>query len=171
MYLVFYVPKVKKKIIIGVLIIIILLGVLIYVVLQKNKTSRVEPQVEIPLTEEVAEPFKAGEVGEVSEEEMKEKGISSLSPVVFNTSGVISEVKSDRLIVQGSGSNFSDQQPRELTLIFTDSTIINDPAKKSFYKGLKGLEKLKPGAKISIEGIENIRGKTEFKVSGINILQ
>ena len=120
--------------------------------------------------EEIAEPYKPGEVGEISEEEIKEKNILPLPPAVFNTSGKILEVKSDRLIVQGSGSNFSDQKPRTLTLIFTGSTTVYDPKTKFISQGLEGLKYLKPGMEISIESPINIRGKIEFETSSINVL-
>jgi hypothetical protein len=120
--------------------------------------------------EEIAGPFKKGEIGEISEKEAKEKGISPLPPAVFNTSGKILEIKSDRLIVQGSGSNFTDQKPRTLTLIFTDSTTVYDPKTKFISQGLAGLKYLKTGMEISIESSGNIRGKTELQVSSINIL-
>lgn len=159
--------KINKNIIIGISMAVILIfgGVLIYTLFEKGKI----PQVETPKVEEVTEPFKPGEIGEISEE-AKEKEIPPLPPVIFNTSGIISEIKTDRLIVQGSGSNFADQKPRELTIIFTNSTIVNDPVKKSYYQGFEGLRKLKPEMKISIEGTENIRGKIEFEVSSLNIL-
>jgi hypothetical protein len=125
--------------------------------------------VEKPVPE-VSEPFKPGEIGEISEKEAEEKGILPLPPAVFNTSGKILEVKSDRIIVQGSGSNFTDQKPRELTLIFVDSTTVYDPKTKFISQGFDGLKYLKPGMEISIESSGNIRGKTEFQVSSINIL-
>ena len=121
-------------------------------------------------TEEIAEPFKPGEVGEIPEEEAKEKNISPLPPTIFNTSGIIQEIKEDRLIIKGDGSNFEDREPRELNLIFNDSTITSDSNRKITYQGLEGLKYLKPGMKVSIEGTENIRGKIEFKVSSISIL-
>lgn len=120
-------------------------------------------------TEEIPEPFKKGEVGEISEKEVEEKGILPMPLVIFNTSGKILEVKSDRLIVQGDGSNFVDQKPRELNVIFIESTTTLEPGQKVRYQGFTGLKYLKPGMEIAIEGAENIRGKTEFEASIINI--
>jgi len=74
------------------------------------------------------------------------------------------------LIVEGDGFNFADQKPRELTIIFTDSTITFEKNREIKYQGLTGLKHLKEGMKILISGDENIRGKTEFKVRTINIL-
>jgi hypothetical protein len=131
--------------------------------------KKVPPKI-VEKPEEIAEPFKKGEIGELTEEEIKEKNILPLPPAVFNTSGKISEVKSDRLIVQGSGSNFIDQKPRTLTLIFTASTTVYDPKTKFISQGLNGLKYLKPGMEISIESPINIRGKIEFEISSINVL-
>ena len=118
-------------------------------------------------TEEIAEPFKKGEIGEP---EGEEKPQIELPPVISNTSGTVKEIKKDRLIILGDGSNFSDQKPRELTLIFTDSTIIFEPGQKIEYEGFEGLKHLKAGDLISISSPENIRGKTEFTVNYINKL-
>ena len=113
--------------------------------------------------------FKSGDIGEISKEEAEQKEILSLPLVIFNTFGVISEIKTDRLIVQGSGSNFADKQPRSLTIIFTNSTETLTPGQKVKYQGLDGLKHLKPGMEIGIQGSENIRGKIEFRASIINI--
>jgi hypothetical protein len=118
--------------------------------------------------EEIAEPFKKGEIGELTKKETEEKKVLPLPQMIFNTSGTISEVKKDRLIVLGDGSNFSDQKQRELTLIFTDSTITFESGQKIQYQGLEGLKHLNPGDSISISSSENIRGKTEFIVNTIN---
>jgi len=117
--------------------------------------------------EEIAEPFKKGETGEPKGEE---KPQIELPPVISNTSGAVKEIKKDRLIVLGDGSNFSDQKPRDLTLIFTDSTITFEPGQKIKYEGFEGLKHLKVGDQISISSSENIRGKTEFIVNYVNKL-
>ena len=131
------------------------------------------PQIEEkpPLVEEIPKKLKPGEIGEITEEEIEEKGILPLRQIVFNTSAIISEVKEDRLIVQGSGTNFADREPRELTLIFTESTLTMKIAKEIKYQGFDGLKYLKPGMSILIEGAENIRGKTEFEARYIHILE
>jgi hypothetical protein len=125
---------------------------------------------EKPKQEEISEPYKPGEIGEIPEEKIEKEKISPLPQIIFDTTGVISQVKSDRLIVQGSGSNFADQKQRELTIIFTNSTITFEKGQKVEYQGLDGLAHLKEGMEILIQGEENIRGKTEFKARTINIL-
>jgi hypothetical protein len=117
--------------------------------------------------EEIATPFKKGEIGEPKE---GEKPQTELPLVISNTSGTVKEIKKDRLIVLGDGSNFSDQKQRDLTLIFTDSTVTFEPGQKVRYEGFEGLKHLEIGDQISISSPENIRGKTEFVVNYINKL-
>jgi len=163
--------KINKNIIIGIAIAVILIftSILIYAFLQKSKIS----QVEIPIltsTPQIAEEVLApGEIGEIKETEIPEGvQIPELPPVIFNTAGTITEIKTDGLIVQGLGSNFTDQKPRELTLIFTDETITFELGQKVQYQGLEGLKHLKTGEEVNISSPENIRGKTQFIVDYIN---
>jgi len=128
------------------------------------------PKIEEKLTKEIPEALKPGEVGEISEKEAEEKRILLPPPTIFNTSGTISEVQSDRLIVQGSGSNFADQKPRQLTLILSDLTLTMKLGTEIKYQGLEGLKYLKSEMNVLIEGNENIRGKTEFEARYIQIL-
>jgi len=160
----------KQADIITVILILIIIGIIIFWInfwlsLPKPIPSKIEEK-----PPQVSELLKPGEIGEISEKEIEEKGIQPIHPVVFNTSGVILEIKSNRLIVQGSGSNFADQKPRELTLIFTDSTLTMKLGSQIKYQGLEGLKYLKPGMTILIEGNENIRGKIEFDTRYIHIL-
>ena len=120
--------------------------------------------------EEISEVLKPGEVGELTEKETEERKLLPLDKTIFNTSGTILEVKNDRLIVRGSGTNFADRNSRELTLIFTDLTLTMKLGQETKYQGLEGLKYLKPGMQILIEGNENIRGKTEFEARYIQIL-
>lgn len=145
---------------------IIIFWISFFISLPKPAPLQIEEKP--PLVEETPEEFKGGEVGETTETEERE--VLPLPQVIFNTSGTILEVKADRLVAQGSGSNFADQKPRELTIIFTDSTTIFKTNQKVRYQGLDGLKYLTPGMEISIEGAENIRGKNEFRASIINIL-
>jgi len=117
--------------------------------------------------EEIPEELKPGEVGEPKE---GEKPSVELPPVISNTLGTVQEIKTDRLIVSGNGSNFSDQKARELTLILTELTTTFELGQKIEHKGFEGLKHLKIGDEISIASPENIRGKTEFTVDYINKL-
>lgn len=106
------------------------------------------------------ERLKPGTIGE-------EETLAPIPSIVSNTTGIISKIESNRLIIQGSGSNFADQKPRTLTLIFTDSTITKKLGTKVEYQGLQGLKQLKAGMTISIMGAENLRAKTEFEAEYI----
>jgi hypothetical protein len=117
--------------------------------------------------EEIAEPLKSGEIGEIAEEETEEKEILPLPQVIFNTTGIIKEVREDYLLVDGDGSNFLDKKPRVLTVKVTEDTVISEKGQKIWYKGFEGLKYLKVGEEITFQATENIRGKTEFFVDSI----
>ena len=166
------IPKINKNIIIGVSIaaILIFISIIIYAFWQKDKIAQVEVPAEVPVEVQTIEEILApGEIGEIKETEISEGvQIPELPPVIFNTAGTIIEIKTDGLMVQGLGSNFTDQKPRELTLIFTDETITFELGQKVQYQGLEGLKHLKTGEEVNISSPENIRGKTQFIVDYIN---
>lgn len=116
------------------------------------------------------EEFKAGEIGEPETPEEKENA-PSLLLLIVNTTAQVKEIKENGIIALGSGSNFVDQKPRELTLLFTRETLVGKIGSRNFQIGLEGLKELKPGMQILIEGDENIRGKTQFKIKTINIIK
>jgi hypothetical protein len=124
--------------------------------------------------EEIAESLKPGKVGEIKVKGETGQETPLITPTlplsIFSTTGVILEVKNDRVIVKGDGFNFADQKPRELTIIFTNSTLVFSKGQKMQYEGLAGLKYLKSGMEILIGSDENIRGKTEFRAKTINIL-
>jgi len=162
--------------ILTVVLVLINIGIVIFwisffVSLPKPTPPKIEEKP--PLVEEIPEALKPGEVGEikVKEETGEEKPLvtPTLPLTIFSTTGVISEVKDDRLIVKGDGFSFADQKPRELIVIFTDSTITFEEEQKTKYQGLAGLRYLRTGIGILIGSEENIRGKTEFKAKTINI--
>lgn len=94
----------------------------------------------------------------------------TLPPAIFDTTGTILEIKSDRIIVQGKGTNFADGVSRTLTVIFTDTTLTFSKDKTFRWKDEAGLKQLQPGMQILIGGAENIRGKIEFKAKTISML-
>lgn len=113
--------------------------------------------------------LKSGTVGETNVDEPQN---NPLPPAIFNTAGIITEIKNDRIVIAGNGSNFKDEAPRELNVVFTDNTtVFVSRDQKVKYNGIEGLQNLKVGYEISIEGAENIRGKTEFIGGTINVLQ
>jgi len=112
------------------------------------------------------------ESGTIGETEIDKFRDNPLPPIIFNTSGVIVEIKSDQIIIVGNGSNFNDEIPRELSIIFSNDTIVFVSGdQKIKYEGLGGLQNLKVGDEILVSGKENIRGKTEFKGGTIKVLQ
>lgn len=121
-------------------------------------------------TEEVSGLLKPGTVGEISQNGGGVSPEIEIASYVRDTSGVIQEIKEDRIVVQGDGFNFADQAPRLLTVIFTEDTITQKPGGANKQVGLEGLKQLKSGMEILISAIENIRGKTEFKADIITIL-
>lgn len=121
------------------------------------------PVIEQPAS--IISPLKPGEIGEPK---TGETPTANLPKFIFNTTGTVKEIQKDKLVVLGSGSNFSDKEKRELTLIFTEGTVTFESGQKIKYQGLEGLKHLKIDEKISISSFENIRGKTQFIVNTIN---
>ena len=156
--------------ILTVILVLFNIGIIIFWInfwIGLKKVSPPKIEVKPKQAEEIAEPFKKGEIGEPKGEE---KPQIELPPVISNTSGTVKEIQKERLIILGSGSNFSDQKSRELILVFTDSTITFESGQKVQYQGLEGLKHLKVGDSIAVSSTENIRGKTEFIVNYINKL-
>ena len=152
--------------ILTVILVLFNLGIIIFwisffVTSPKPTPAKIEEE-SIPFAEEALQP---GEIGELKEVEKPE---NELPTFIFNTSGVIKEINKDKIIVLGNGSDFSDKKPRELTLIFDESTITFESGQKIRYQGLEGLKHLEIGESISVSSSENIRGKTEFIVNTIN---
>jgi len=159
----------KQADILTAILILIIIGIIAFWMNLWLSPKKVTPPpvVEKPALkiEEISESLKPGEIGEPKE---GEKPQIELPPVISGTGGTIKEIKKDRLIILGDGSNFSDQKQRDLTLILTDSTITFEPGQKSKYQGFEGLKHLKVDDLIAVSSIENIRGKTEFIVNYIN---
>ncbi|MDD4358375.1 MAG: hypothetical protein PHY30_01000 [Candidatus Pacebacteria bacterium] len=85
---------------------------------------------------------------------------------IFHTSGTITAIQANSVIIKGIGTNFDDQMKRDLTVVINESTTVN---------GVKGnlehfKKSLKVGDKISIEAPYNIHGKTEFLARYINTI-
>jgi hypothetical protein len=159
----------QKKVVPIVLITNTLLLLLIFTVAIFAVQLKVISRSKSPVTElkpNYSGSFKAGIIGE---EEASTK-FAEFPQVLYNTSGKIKEIRTDRIIITGSGASFADQQPRDLILLVTSSTITNTKDGSKSYTGSSGLMILKSGMEILVEGAENIRGKTEFMANYINIL-
>lgn len=161
--------------------VLIFAGILYFVKkeVSEKTASKENPKSEVAMTPKMATPKEvgAGNVGETKETLGGEK-IVTLPPevggpprvlpsAIFNESGKIKEIKKNSLIIEGTGYNFADQRPRDLTLKFTENTVTNaqDGTKQL---GFQGLTYLKIGESISFESPENIRGKEEFEVTYVN---
>jgi hypothetical protein len=131
-------------------------------------------------TTTLSEKMESGEEGEIEEgktlEEVNPEAVTSpvrspgtaMPSAVFNTKGEIIELRSDSILVKGSGENFEDQKSRTLTVKITEETIVFEKRQESRYEGLEGLEYLNEGEEILISSSGNIRGKTEFEAGYIN---
>ena len=145
-------------------LVLINLGIVIFWInfwISLPKTAPPEIAKKYPSLADFPESFQPGEIGEFPE---GEKPPGKLSLVISNTAGTIQTIKEDRIIILGIGSNFLDRKKRELTLIFTDSTITLEPGQKIRYQNFEGLKRLKIGDFVTVSSSENIRGKTEFTV-------
>lgn len=163
----------NQKIVLTVILVTIHIVVITFLIscfLCPNKRKSSQSNQVLIKQEEIPEPYKAGGEGELTEEEIKNQNILPPLSVISNTSGKIIQVRLTSILVKGDGSNFVDQQPRDLTVNFTDSTITSNNTKNTSYSGLEGLKYLQAGMDIVIQGAENIRGKTEFYASIINII-
>jgi hypothetical protein len=114
-----------------------------------------------------------GEIKIKDETTGEEKSLvtSIMPPAIFSTAGNIIEKKENSLIVTAEGTNFADGASRDLTCFFTDETLTFKKNQSEYLQGTEGLNYLKEGMKILVGSDENIRGKIEFKVKTINILE
>lgn len=118
--------------------------------------------------------FEKGEVGEllIKNEATGEQELmvnSSLPLAIFSTTGEVVEMKSDKLIIRGSGSNFADGVSREIIGLFSEETSVFDKSNVKHPIG-DGESYLMPGSAVMVESSENIRGKAEFFLKTISIL-
>lgn len=169
-------PVLEKKVNLTALFACLLLTALLFAVggyyfgkLSCQPAQTAEPPEALP------EEMLAGEVGEVlamnPETGQQEPLIGPSMPLVISTTGgEVIEVKLDKLIIAGSGSSFADNQPREITCLLNQATIIIDENGQHYGALDKGQVLLQPGAEVAVSGDENIRGKTEFKAQSITIL-
>jgi hypothetical protein len=162
------------------IIAILVLGGAVYLVKQKGKNaSKEETEAAVQVQSKIVTPEEqgAGKVGETKETLEGEEIVilpaelggppRVLPPAIFNESGQIKEVKEDSLVIAGTGYNFADQKPRDLTLKFSPNTVTNAQVGAKQI-GFEGLTHLKVGDSITFESPENIRGKTEFDVTYVN---
>lgn len=165
-----YIPA-RIVYIIGIAILILILFSFGYFLGQKGKTQSGQTEVTIS-----PQDLGAGEIGEIlikDEASGEEEPLvsSTMPPVIFSTTGVILDIESNGIAIRGSGTNFADNFPRDLTVIFTAETKTFNKNQSVSWKGEIGLSKLEKGMEVLVEGYSNIRGKAGFEVKTVNILQ
>lgn len=165
----------NKKIIISFLILIILiLGIISF--LKTTNKNNISLEVYVPTPEAS---MNIGEVGLMEEGETLDvvnpdalenpvRPLDMPTPRdIFHTSGVITAIQANSVIIKGIGTNFDDQKKRDLTVVIDENTTVS---------GVKGdlkyfKQNLKIGDEIAIEAPYNIHGKTEFLAKYINIIE
>jgi len=166
----------KKYSVLFIILGIIIIGIcLIYFLGQVKKE---ENNKDLLSEKEIVSPIEseAGEVGEVKvkdETTGEEKSLVTpiIPPAIFSTAGTIIEKKTNSLTIAGEGTNFADGVSRNLTCIFINETLTFEKGQLKYYQGEDGLNHLERGMKILVDSDENIRGKIEFKVKTVNILE
>lgn len=157
----------RKIILIVVLSIIIVIGGLSLYAFWLQQSAEKQPQTIKPQESGI------GEVMVKNEKTGQESSLISptMPPDIFSTAGIINEIKSDRLIVRGEGTNFADNVSRNLIVIFSDQTLTFNKSQTFRWTGQQGLKQLQTGTQILIGSVENIRGKVEFIASTVNVLE
>ena len=187
--------KTRKSIIISAIVLVALSAVLMIALtdikglfnFKTNKLPISRPVVIKPLVDEVVkvapsamsisdpEAQAIGELGEVvvkDEKTGEEKPIvSAVMPLYIPTTvGKIVDVQSDFFTLDGDGNNFADNKPRRLKCFFTDQTL-TITENQTRYIGKSGLAVLRAGQRIIVEGEGTIRGKDEFTLKSVAILE
>ncbi|MDD5145467.1 MAG: hypothetical protein PHF44_01270 [Candidatus Pacebacteria bacterium] len=162
----------KKTFYILILIILFAVFSLLAYFLGYNKAKRIYQSVEGSRANPAD--FGAGSEGEITvKDEKTGKESYLISPtmpsIITSTSGKISEVNQDRIVLRSDGYSFADGLPRNITAVFTADTITFNKNQSVHWTGNSGLKQLKPGMNILVEGSGNIRGKIEFEAKTINM--
>lgn len=111
-----------------------------------------------------------GIIGEGAVVDIEDITVSSVLPKdIFSTTGIVLEIKEDAIIIQSDGHSFADGIGRELTCLTQDSMFVIDKNKVK-HQGIDSLNALEIGDEILIKSTENIRGKIEFTIKSIKIL-
>jgi hypothetical protein len=159
----------KLMIVFVVLIVLLLLNIYLMSIIGFKRVFSLieirEPPKPLPVTDSATGLFKAGNIGEKTESDIP----SRLPAVIFTVTGTIKEVGLWHIVIEAS-SNFADQKPREVRVIFTERTITMKLGGKEKYPALEGLKLLKPGIEVLIQAEENIRGKVEFNADYVFII-
>ncbi|MCX6791378.1 MAG: hypothetical protein NTV62_04315 [Candidatus Gribaldobacteria bacterium] len=117
---------------------------------------------------------KVGDIGEVKikdattgQEEILQNANFPL--LITSTVGKVIKIENGYLTLQGNGNSFADAQPREIKAKATEQTKVFD-AQQKMTEGVTAINSLTLGQNVLVEGEGNIRGKTEFNLLTVNIL-
>ncbi|MDD5231675.1 MAG: hypothetical protein PHC43_10125 [Candidatus Marinimicrobia bacterium] len=163
----------NKIILTIVAILLVVLVVWILIGLRVEKSRNIISNDGLSETEEAkAQAGSEGEVFVLNESTGEEVPLKTgtMQPDLFSAAGVIKEVLSNGLIVYTDGYTFADETPREVSVIFNDSTIVMSSDRQVRWVGSSGLYHLTPDIQIVISSDENIRGKLKYEAKYINIL-
>lgn len=163
----------KKIVLTAIIILLVALVILISIGLYNKRPGNVISLEGLSKTEEAK--AQAGLEGEVFvfQEDKDEKvplKTGTMQSDLFSTTGVIKEVLNNGLIVYADGYTFADEIPREISVIFNNSTIVISKDRQVRWVGSSGLYQLAPNTQIAISSDENIRGKLKYEAKYINIL-
>ncbi len=129
-----------------------------------------------PLGDIMNQELAPGVIGEtIAENGSAQGGAGEIvtSPVlpkdIFSTTGVVLEIKQDSIVIQSDGHSFADGVGRELTCQAQSGMFVIDEDKIK-HQGIESLSVLKIGDEILIKSEENIRGKIEFTIKNIKII-
>ncbi|HOI60213.1 MAG TPA: hypothetical protein PKU93_02700 [Candidatus Pacearchaeota archaeon] len=159
-------PKsINKKLILTISTLVILITVI--VIYLKLTDKNVVVDVYVPMPEGSMQVGLVGSVGENEKiEEINPNAIEN--PVrdldipvptdIFHTSGTITAIQANSVVIKGIGTNFDDQMKRDLIVVINETTTVNGVnGSLDYFK-----DNLKIGEEIVIEAPYNIHGKTEF---------
>ena len=123
----------------------------------------------------ISEKMTIGKVGEITVQdaetgEDKPLVTPTMPPAIFSTAGNIKEIRKDFIIIAGDGYSFADEIPRDIKCFITEQTKIFSPNHAEVYYGQDGLEHLFLETRVLVGSPINIRGKIEFEVNTVNVL-
>ena len=171
-------PPVGSLVAIFAVILIVIVGGVFYFSNSKNSQSG-EYSGDISFSYQVTnspteKQLESGDVGEI----MVDNGNGSIPLIeptipysIFSTTGKIVELNGEELVVDGSGTNFADGSARRLTGAFLETTLTLTKSPVKYYKGKNGIDMLNEGSTVLLMSGENIRGKIEFNLKVVKVLE
>ena len=173
----------NKLIILVTSLVLLILAIIIFV---KVTNKDVNLDIYAPIPEESMEIGSIGSINDGDNNFNAEEQIETITQInpealenpvrpidlpipqdIYNTSGIITGIYGNYIVVRGIGTNFDDQIKRDLTVAINETTSVN---------GVKGdadyfKTALKVGDEVSIEAFSNIHGKAEFVAKYVKIIK